>query len=105
MTANLSDVLVTAIEERPDFAREPVLAELPGVVVLPHDPPPLDWRHLVDAAAARLDESWVRPDLTGYMVASGLADELAATLCAYGMVASEVAHMHEHAARDADGQS
>jgi hypothetical protein len=105
MTAHLPDDLVAAIEERPDPAREPVLAVPPGAVVLPHDPPPLDWRHLVDAAAARLDESWVRPDATGHMASSGLADELAATLCAYGMVASEVAHMHEHAAREDDAPS
>jgi hypothetical protein len=60
-----------------------------------HDARPLDWGHAVDAAAARLEESWVSPDLTGYMAASGLADEFAATLCAYGMVADEVAHMHD----------
>jgi hypothetical protein len=30
------------------------------------------------------------------MLASGLAEELAATLCAYGMVAMEVDHMHDH---------
>jgi hypothetical protein len=51
---------------------------------------------VVDAAAARLDESWVQPDNTGHMLASGLAEELAATLCAYGMVAAEVDHMHDH---------
>ena len=58
------------------------------------DPWPLDWSHLVNAAAARLEESWIKPDVTGYMAASGLADEFAATLCAYGMAADEVAHMH-----------
>ncbi len=61
------------------------------------DARPLDWRHVVDAAAARLEESLFRPDASGYMAASGLADELAATLCAYGMVANEVAHMHGRA--------
>ena len=69
---------------------------------VPHDPRPLDWGQAVDAAAARLEESWVRPDETHQVVASGLADELAATLCAYGMMAAEVDHMHhreeEHAA-------
>jgi len=63
----------------------------------PHDPRALDWGQAVDAAAARLEESWIKPDTTGHMLASGLADELAATLCAYGMVASEVKHMHDHA--------
>jgi hypothetical protein len=61
--------------------------------VRPMDPPPLDWAHAVDAAAARLNESWVRPDTTGHMVASGLAGELAATLSAYGMTVAEAAHM------------
>jgi hypothetical protein len=60
---------------------------------LPLDPPPLDWPHAVNAAAARLNESWVRPDTTGYMEASGLAVELAATLSAYGMTAAEADHM------------
>lgn len=56
---------------------------------------PLDWSHVVDAAAARLGEAWVRPDATGYMLTSGLADEFAATLCAYGMAAAEADHMHD----------
>jgi len=52
----------------------------------------LDWADAVDAAAARLIGSWVNPDTTDHMVASGLADEFAATLCAYGMAPAEVAH-------------
>lgn len=97
MTMDLSKTLVEAILEQPDAARLP--AEVPesagGPVIQPHDPSPLDWGHAVEAAAARLDEAWVRPDTTGRMLASGLADEFAATLCAYGMVAEEVDHMHD----------
>jgi hypothetical protein len=52
----------------------------------------VDWADAVDAAAARLIESWVSPDTTDHIVASGLADEFAATLCAYGMAPAEVAH-------------
>jgi hypothetical protein len=52
----------------------------------------LDWADAVDAAAARLIGSWVNPDTTDHIVASGLADEFAATLCAYGMAPAEVAH-------------
>ena len=63
---------------------------------LARNPRPVDWGHVVDAAAARLEESWVHPDTTGNMLASGLADELAATLCAYGMEAAEVDHMRDH---------
>jgi hypothetical protein len=75
------------IVEPYEAAGQPVSIPLPG-------PRPLDWEHVVDAAAARLEESWVRPDATGYMMASGLADEFAATLCAYGMAAEEADHMH-----------
>jgi hypothetical protein len=80
--------------QRPDGAGLP--ASVADPVARLHDPRPLDWGHVVDAAAARLEESWVRPDDTGHMLASGLAEELAATLCAYGMVAAEVDHMHDH---------
>jgi len=94
MTMNLLKVPVETTTEQPDGAGSP--APIPDSVIRPHDPRPLDWGHVVDAAAARLEESWVRPDSTGHMLASGLAEELAATLCAYGMVAAEVDHMHDH---------
>ena len=94
MTMDLLKVSPETVTEQPDAAGLPAPAS--DSVVLPHDPRPLDWGHVVDAAAARLEESWVRPDTTGHMLASGLAEELAATLCAYGMVAAEVDHMHDH---------
>jgi hypothetical protein len=86
MSGNQLNPLVATAIEHPELVRSPD-------PVPPHDARPLDWGHVVDAAAARLEESWVRPDATGYMAASGLAQEFAATLCAYGMVAEEVAHM------------
>jgi hypothetical protein len=94
MTMDLLKIPVKMVTEQPDAAGLP--APLPGPATRPQDPRPLDWGHVVDAAAARLEESWVRPDNTGHMLASGLAEELAATLCAYGMVAEEVDHMHHH---------
>jgi hypothetical protein len=94
MTMDLFKVPVETVTEQPDAASVP--APVPDPAIRPHDPRPLDWGHVVDAAAARLEESWVRPDSTGHMLASGLAEELAATLCAYGMVAAEVDHMHDH---------
>jgi len=94
MTMDLLKVPDKAVTEHPDAAGLP--APVPDQVIRPHDSRPLDWGHVVDAAAARLEESWVRPDNTGHMLASGLAEELAATLCAYGMVAAEVDHMHDH---------
>ena len=118
MSYDLSKALVESIAERPDAARpsEAGAAGVPsihphGVPVTeanPHDPRPLDWDQAVDAAAARLEESWVRPDETGRMLSSGMADEFAATLCAFGMVAEEVVHMQVHSDRargDAEGPS
>jgi hypothetical protein len=95
MTMDLFKVPVKAATEQSGADGLP--APVPDPVIRPHDPRPLDWSHVVDAAAARLEESWVRPDDSGHMLASGLAEELAATLCAYGMVAAEVDHMHDHA--------
>jgi hypothetical protein len=94
MTMDLLNVPVKVSTEQANAAGLP--APVPAPVVRAHDPRPLDWGHAVDAAAARLEESWVRPDSTGHMLASGLAEELAATLCAYGMMAAEVDHMHDH---------
>lgn len=93
MTMDLLKVPARSVTEQ--SAADSVAAPVPDV--RQHDPRPLDWGHVVDAAAARLEESWVRPDSTGHMLASGLAGELAATLCAYGMVAAEVDHMYDHA--------
>jgi len=94
MSMDLLKIPVKTVTEQSDAAA--LVVALPDSVSRPHDARPLDWGHVVDAAAARLEESWVRPDSTGHMLASGLADELAATLCAYGMVASEIDHMHDH---------
>jgi hypothetical protein len=120
MSMNLTELLAGTIAEHPDAALSPASGVDSGTtmepvvrpavvhtpVVSPHDPAPLDWSQAVDAAAARLEESWVRPDVTGYMLASGLADEFAATLCAYGMMTAEVAHMHEHIdERSRDGKA
>jgi len=104
MTMDLLKIAVKAAAEQTDAHALPAAA--PDNDVRPHDPRPLDWGQAVDAAAARLEESWVRPDTTGHMLSSGLAEELAATLCAYGMVAAEVDHMHLHDHGDAlpDGQ-
>jgi hypothetical protein len=93
MTMDLFTVPVKMVAEQADAGGMP--APAPKPIIRSHDARPLDWGHVVDAAAARLEESWVRPDSTGHMLASGLAEELAATLCAYGMSAAEVDHMHD----------
>jgi hypothetical protein len=102
MTMDLLNISVEAVTEQ--TGSEGLQSPVPELVIRPHDPRPLDWGHVVDAAAARLEESWVRPDSTGHMLASGLAEELAATLCAYGMVAAEVDHMRDHEDAHLTGQ-
>jgi hypothetical protein len=72
----------------PDFMPGPG----PGGYVEPGDREPIEWADAVDAAAARLSESWIVPDTADHMVDSGLADEFAATLCAYGVAPTEVSH-------------
>ena len=105
MSEDLSKALVGSIPEQPDSARpvDPVPATGTEPGSPPHETRPLDWGNAVDAAAARLEEAWVHPDDTGRMLASGLADELAATLCAFGMVAAEVDHMHNRADKQRTG--
>jgi hypothetical protein len=93
MTMDLLKVPVKSVTGQSDAAE--LQAPVTDAFIHVHEPRPLDWGHVVDAAAARLDESWVRPDTSGHMLASGLAEELAATLCAYGMVAAEIDHMHD----------
>lgn len=102
MTMDLGKVPVDKSLEQAKPAGVP--AAVDDRVVRPPPARPLDWSHAVNAAAARLEESWVRPDSTGHMLASGLAEELAATLCAFGMVASEVDHMRGHAVAAADDE-
>jgi hypothetical protein len=50
----------------------------------------LDWDQAVRAAVARLGEGWPETDTTGHSAAAGLAEELGALLCAYGLLAQEV---------------
>lgn len=57
---------------------------------------PLDWGHARTVAAARLVESSIEHDNVAHTAASGMADEFAAQLCAYGLFADEVVHMHSH---------
>jgi hypothetical protein len=102
MSMDLSKALVETVPEQPD-APPPARDTVGGPAMRPHDARPLDWDIAVHAAAARLEESWVLPDATGRMLSSGLAGELAATLCAFGMVAAEVEHMLYHAARPGTG--
>lgn len=99
MSMDLSKTPVKSITQQPDAARPSASDLETRSEARPHDRRPLDWGYAVEAAVARLEESWVWPDGTGHMQSSGLADELAATLCAYGMVAEEVDHMHDHAGK------
>ena len=53
--------------------------------------PPLDWREAMRAATARLNEGWELPETRCH---SAVEEELAAFLCAYGMLGDEVDRMH-----------
>jgi hypothetical protein len=98
MSKDLPGNAGTLTAARPHGARSPSPVMDPGphrgsvAFGRPSNSGPLAWADAVDAAAARLIGSWVNPDTTDHMVASGLADEFAATLCAYGMAPAEVAH-------------
>ena len=49
----------------------------------------LSWPHAVDAASARLNEEWVMPETGSHPAVEGMGQELAALLCAYGMLGEE----------------
>jgi hypothetical protein len=53
---------------------------------------PLDWSEAVRAADARLAEQQIEPGSPA-RPAEGEAEELAALICAYGLLAGEVDHM------------
>jgi hypothetical protein len=104
MSKDLPGSAGTLTAARPHEARSPAPVTAPGPMGnsgpdrgsvafgRPTNSGPLAWADAVDAAAARLIGSWVNPDTADHMVASGLADEFAATLCAFGMAPAEVAH-------------
>jgi len=107
MSNDLSSVPGASPTEPLDDVRSPGQTPDPHSALFrqPIDGGPVEWADAVDAAAARLIESWVNPDTTDHIVASGLADEFAATLCAYGMAPAEVVHhMREHMDETAAGQ-
>jgi hypothetical protein len=55
----------------------------------------LDWEHALEVASARLIESSIARDTLAHMEASGMAEEFAAELCAYGLVEEELRQMHK----------
>jgi len=50
----------------------------------------LDWNAAVRVATARLNEGWLMPRRKYHPVTAELIEELAAFLCAYGLLAEEV---------------
>lgn len=51
---------------------------------------PVDWDQAMCAAAARLNEGWLLPETGNHPAVAELVWELAALMCAYGLVAEEV---------------
>ena len=72
----------------------PAAVSVPNIDCLNHllESPPLDleWDDAIRAAAARLKESWLLPETQHHPAVATLAVELAAFLCAYGLLAEEV---------------
>jgi hypothetical protein len=72
----------------------PAAISVPDIDCLKHllESPPLDldWDHAIRVAAARLKESWLLPETRNHPAVVALAVELAAFLCAYGLLAEEV---------------
>jgi hypothetical protein len=64
----------------------------------------VDWEHALQAASARLIESSIEHDTLAHMEASGMAEEFAAQLCAYGLVADELDHMHKREDASENGE-
>ncbi len=97
MRENRGDFIARATAKRPGAAGPPARApELDvGQVKSPHEPRPLDWKEAVHAAEARLNEVRIAPGTGDHPVVASAAVELAAELCAYGMLADEVDHMRE----------
>jgi len=92
------------------MAEKPTTPDRNNAHELEWNPPPvtlaaggrarLEWEDALEAAAARLIETAIEHDNLAHMEESVMANELAAQLCAYGLVMDEVAHQLEH---EADG--
>jgi hypothetical protein len=55
---------------------------------------PLDWAQAVRAATARLHDGWESPETDCHLAMAELEEELAAFLCAYGVIGDEVDRLH-----------
>ena len=55
----------------------------------------VDWGQAVCAAAGRLNEAWALPQTTCHPAGAGVEEELAALLCAYGVLTTEVDRMRD----------
>jgi len=58
------------------------------------DASPLDWKQAVLAATARLQDGWQLPETNCHLAMAPLEEELAAFLCAYGVIENEVDRLH-----------
>jgi hypothetical protein len=93
MSKDSPAVVSVPVPEQYDAADRPSPAAHPGTV---EPTGPLDWDCVLEVASARLIESSIEHDTIDHMKASGMADDFAAQLCAYGLAAGELVHMHRH---------
>jgi hypothetical protein len=99
MRVNRPTIVGGNTAQRHRLVRPPPPVPEPGEIRFNHpiESRPLDWEHAVRAAAGRLSEKWVLSDTIRHPVMDGLARQLAALLCAYGMLPAEVERMETHA--------
>ena len=91
-------IVVSKISQADRWVQLPVEASESCIrpIDLPLEPRTLDWITAVDTAAVRLNEGFGLQYPMNDPVLIGLAQELAALLCAYGMVAEEIDGRQPH---------
>jgi hypothetical protein len=99
MRENRGNFIARATADRPGATGPLAGAPEPdvGQVNAPRQPRSLDWREAICAAEARLNEVRIGPGTGDQPLVAGAAVELAAELCAFGMLADEVDHMRTRA--------
>jgi hypothetical protein len=95
MSKHPATVATVPVPERSTGVRKRKPPPQPAAGDSAESPDVLDWQRALEVASARLIESSIEHDTPAHMEASGMAEEFAAQLCAYGLVEEELNHMHK----------
>ncbi len=93
MSAVLTPARDVAENRAPRFESQATSYEVSSVVqgsqysTLKHECESHHWDEVVCAAATRLNDSWVLPNTRCHAAGAGLEEELAAFMCAFGVLA------------------